>query len=216
MDPRHGWLPNDSSHYITRRHPLLRLCHLRSDRDHRHLLGRTGSCGLPPLSRYRNGARELRKGSRERRCSSQRDNLSNDVLGWNLLAPRDIARHNQDHSELHATNIREQRTKGRADLCRTCPSLDKHPHSPRLSSVLHHPRQRTLELVGRIAVVQQLLRDNRRSSVNSVSNVGPGFQVRLYSTPTVVQNSRRLRRTGDYSCYCFGFTRMLPFSALTS
>ncbi len=75
-----------------------------------------------------------------RGCRGQRDNLSHDVLGWNLLAPRDTSGHHEDHSELHATNVRERWTKGCADLRGTSPSPDKHDHSVGPSSLLYRSR----------------------------------------------------------------------------
>src|SRR5207245_11133688 len=80
----------------------------------------------------------------------QRNNIPHDVSGWNLLAPRDTARHHEDHSQLHATNIRERRTARCTDLLGTSPSSYQHPHSTRPSSVLHCPRKRTHELERRI------------------------------------------------------------------
>src|SRR2546426_9374891 len=150
MDTRNGWIPDDPSHHITRCHPLLRLRHLRSNSDHRHLHGRTGSCSRPPLPRHWDGTRKFRTGSRERRCRGQRDNLPDDVLGRNLLASRNTARYHEDHSQLHAANVRERWTKRRVDLCATCPSPDQHDHSTGISGVFHCARQSTDELERRI------------------------------------------------------------------
>src|SRR2546422_807308 len=66
MDTWNGRLPDDTGYNITRCHPLLRVCHLRRHRDHRHLHGRIGRCRSPPFPWDRNGTRKLRKGSGER------------------------------------------------------------------------------------------------------------------------------------------------------
>src|SRR5437660_7963850 len=150
MDTWNGWLPDDPSHHIARRHPLLRLCHLRSDSHHRHLHSWTCSTSRPPLPRHRYGARELRKGSTERGRCGQHDNIPHDVPSRNLLAPRDTTRYHEDHSQLHATSIRERWAERCVDLLGTSPSLDQHHHCPRLGSVLHRTRQRTDELERRI------------------------------------------------------------------
>src|SRR5437016_7887406 len=150
MDTWHGGIPDDPSHYIARCHPLFRLRDLRGDGHHRHLHSWTGGCRCPPLPRHRHGPRKLRKGSRERRCCSKRNNIPDDVLGRNLLAPRDTARYYEGHSQFHATNIRERWTEGRVDLCATGPSPDQHNHSTGISSVFHRTRQSTDELERRV------------------------------------------------------------------
>src|SRR2546425_3457399 len=150
MDTWHGWLPNDTGHHIARRHPLLRICHLRRHSHHRHLHRRTCSSSRPPLPRHRHGTRKLRERGRERGRRGQRDNLPHDVPGWNLLAPRDVTLYHEDHSQVHATDIRERRTARCADLLGTSPSPDKHYHCPRIGSVLHRTRQHTNELERRI------------------------------------------------------------------
>src|SRR5207245_11288162 len=80
----------------------------------------------------------------------QRVNLPDDVPGRNFLATRDSARHHEDHSQLHATNLCERWTKRRVDLCATSPSTDQHNHSTGISSVFHRTRQFTNELERRI------------------------------------------------------------------
>src|SRR5437667_10866357 len=151
MDTRHGWIPDDLGYYITRRHPLLRLCDLRGDSDQRHLHCGIGSCGCSPLPRYWHGSCKLRERSGERRRRSQRNNLPDDVPRWNLLATWDIAGYHEDHSQLHAADLCERWTKRRVDLCSTSPSTDQHHHSAGLSSVFHRTGQPTNELEGRIA-----------------------------------------------------------------
>src|SRR3989441_3015579 len=153
MDTRHGWLSDDPSHHITHRHPLLRLCHIRSDSDYRYLHRGTCSSSRPPLPRYRHGTCKLRKRSRERGRRGQRDNVPYDVLGWNLLASRDTARHHEDHSQLHAVNIRQRRTKRCADIRRTRPSLDKHHNSARPCNILHCLGLYFDELEGRVELI---------------------------------------------------------------
>src|SRR5207245_8262998 len=81
--------------------------------------------------------------------------FSNDVPGRNLLATRNTARYHEDHSQLHAANIRERRTQRRLDLCATGPSPDQHDHSTGLSSVFHRTRQFTNELERRIGTTGQ-------------------------------------------------------------
>src|SRR5439155_9607444 len=152
MDSRNGWLPDDSSHYLTRCNPLLRLRPLRGHRDHRYLHGGIGSCRRPSLPWHRHGAREFRKGSGERGCGCQRDNLPHDVPGRNLLATRDTARYHEDHSQLHAVDIRERWAARCADLRGTGPSIDKHDHRPRLSGILHRTWQYVDELEGRVVM----------------------------------------------------------------
>src|SRR6267143_4114978 len=150
MDTWHGRVPDDPSHHLTGRHPLLRLRHLRSDGHHRHLHGRTGGCCSPPLPRHRHGARQLREGGGERGRRGERDNFPDDVLGRNLLATRDTARYHEAHSQLHATNVCERWTQRRVDLCGTSPSSYQYNHSARPSSVLHSTRQPANELERRI------------------------------------------------------------------
>src|SRR5712692_4653600 len=180
MDTRYGRIPDDPSHDITRRDPLLRLRHLRSDGYHRHLHGRTGSCSRPPLPRNRHGTRKLRQGGGERRCSSQRDNLPDDVLGRNLLATGDTAGHNEAHSQLHATNVRERWTQRRVDLCGTSPSSYQYNHSAGPSSVLHSTRQPADELEGRI---------DTTGSISSFSKTEQ-FEPALSSAPPIKDSIR--------------------------
>src|SRR5205807_7836702 len=87
---------------------------------------------------------------RERGRRGKRDNVPDDVPGGNLLAPRHTALYHEDHSQLHAPNIRQRRTKGRIDLCGTGPSIDQHDNRPRLGGILYPTRQRTDELERRI------------------------------------------------------------------
>src|SRR2546427_11463953 len=91
MDPRHGRLPADTGHHITRRHTLLRLRHLRSNGNHRYLHGRIGCRSLSPIPRYRNGAANFGKEAERADSAANGVTFSIEVLAGTFLVRQALA-----------------------------------------------------------------------------------------------------------------------------